>query len=105
MTFQTMYCAYLIIIYLSCLYGVLHFIFLSLLCGMTTFSTAFGSLNTQHPNMTTGAIVDVLKESGPGSTGIAFIWLEKQYYSYYKCMLCTVLNVVCRTIITLIIII
>ncbi|XP_076456354.1 putative sodium-dependent transporter YocR [Babylonia areolata] len=47
----------------------------SLIAAMTVFSTVFSSLITSQPAMTREQVVDILKDSGPASTGITFIWV------------------------------
>ncbi|XP_013385476.1 sodium-dependent dopamine transporter-like [Lingula anatina] len=47
---------------------------ISLICGMTVISTVFSSLIALSPTYTTDQIVSILKDSGPGSTGLTFIW-------------------------------
>ncbi|KAL8558241.1 hypothetical protein ACOMHN_040939 [Nucella lapillus] len=47
----------------------------SLIAGMTVFSTVFSSLIVSQPFMTQQQIIHILKDSGPASTGITFIWM------------------------------
>ncbi|XP_013385475.1 uncharacterized protein LOC106155279 [Lingula anatina] len=47
----------------------------SLICGMTIISTAFSSLVALQPTITQEDVVNILKDSGPGSTGVTFIWV------------------------------
>ncbi|XP_064597738.1 uncharacterized sodium-dependent transporter YocR-like [Liolophura sinensis] len=47
----------------------------SLICGITVFSTVFSSLALSQPHLSQSGIVDILKDSGPASTGLTFIWI------------------------------
>ncbi|ELU13568.1 hypothetical protein CAPTEDRAFT_229243 [Capitella teleta] len=47
----------------------------SLISGMLIFSTVFSTSREQNPNITDVEILDLLRETGPGSTGLTFIWL------------------------------
>lgn len=46
----------------------------SLISGITIFSTVFSSLIASTPYVTNSDIVGIIKDSGPGSTGLTFIW-------------------------------
>ncbi|KAK7091645.1 uncharacterized sodium-dependent transporter YocR-like [Littorina saxatilis] len=48
---------------------------ISLIAAMTIFSTVFSTLITTRTWMTQDQIVDILKDSGPASTGLTFIWI------------------------------
>ncbi|VDD74023.1 unnamed protein product [Mesocestoides corti] len=59
-------------------YGVLLPIFnnlVSLTCGLTIFATVFSTLIQTSPTLTIPQIVALMKESGPGSTGLTFTWI------------------------------
>ncbi|XP_060592093.1 uncharacterized sodium-dependent transporter YocR-like [Ruditapes philippinarum] len=47
----------------------------SLLCGITIFGTVFSSLMESRPYETQADIVNIMKDSGPASTGLTFIWM------------------------------
>ncbi|XP_060077714.1 uncharacterized sodium-dependent transporter YocR-like [Ylistrum balloti] len=47
----------------------------SLICGMLIFSTVFSTLIINRPFLARSDIVTILKESGPASTGLTFIWI------------------------------
>ncbi|VDD74022.1 unnamed protein product [Mesocestoides corti] len=47
----------------------------SLICGLTLFATAFSTLIQTQPTLTVPHIVAIMKESGPGSTGLSFTWI------------------------------
>ncbi|CAG5124480.1 unnamed protein product, partial [Candidula unifasciata] len=47
----------------------------SLVCGITIFAAVFSTLIASRPHYTQSDIVNVMKDSGPGSTGLTFIWL------------------------------
>nr|KAG5701508.1 hypothetical protein BaRGS_000904 [Batillaria attramentaria] len=47
----------------------------SLIAGMTVFSTVFSTLIASRPYMTQQQILEILQDSGPGSTGLTFIWI------------------------------
>ncbi|XP_052765011.1 uncharacterized sodium-dependent transporter YhdH-like [Mya arenaria] len=47
----------------------------SLLCGITIFSTVFSTLMLSRPTYTQADIVNIMKDSGPASTGLTFIWM------------------------------
>ncbi|MDX1619165.1 MAG: sodium-dependent transporter [Balneolaceae bacterium] len=49
----------------------------SLVAAMIIFSTVFGTLS---PQMTNGEILDVMKTSGPASTGLTFIWMPQLFF-------------------------
>ncbi|WP_428234716.1 sodium-dependent transporter [Gracilimonas sp.] len=48
----------------------------SLLAAIIIFSTVFGTLS---PQMGSGEILDVMKTSGPASTGLTFIWMPQLF--------------------------
>ncbi|SMO70785.1 sodium-dependent transporter [Fodinibius sediminis] len=48
----------------------------SLLAAMTIFATVFGTLGS---NMTSGEVLEVMKTSGPASTGLTFIWMPQLF--------------------------
>jgi len=48
----------------------------SLVSAMIIFSTVFGTLS---PQMGSGEILDVMKTSGPASTGLTFIWMPQLF--------------------------
>ncbi|KAL5970317.1 hypothetical protein TSMEX_001936 [Taenia solium] len=59
-------------------YGILLPIFnnlVSLTCGLTIFATVFSTLIQTSPTLTIPQIVAIMKESGPGSTGLTFTWI------------------------------
>jgi hypothetical protein len=41
---------------------------------MLMYSTVFSTAKEQYPNITDAAILGLLKETGPGSTGLTFVW-------------------------------
>ncbi|XP_053383135.1 uncharacterized sodium-dependent transporter YhdH-like [Mercenaria mercenaria] len=47
----------------------------SLICGITIFGTVFSSLMESRPAGTQADIVEIMKDSGPASTGLTFIWM------------------------------
>ncbi|KAL4217803.1 hypothetical protein ACF0H5_022542 [Mactra antiquata] len=47
----------------------------SLLCGMTIFATTFSTLLVGPSAMNETDIINIMKESGPASTGLTFIWI------------------------------
>ncbi|VDM31698.1 unnamed protein product [Hydatigera taeniaeformis] len=47
----------------------------SLVCGLMIFSTVFSTLIQTQPTLTIPQIVTIMKESGPGSTGLTFTWI------------------------------
>ncbi|VDK37141.1 unnamed protein product [Taenia asiatica] len=47
----------------------------SLTCGLTIFATVFSTLIQTSPTLTIPQIVEIMKESGPGSTGLTFTWI------------------------------
>lgn len=48
---------------------------ISLLCGITVFGTVFSTLMISRPTESQSDIIDILKDSGPASTGLTFIWM------------------------------
>ena len=46
----------------------------SLICGITVFGTVFSTLILTRGTYTRADIVDIMKDSGPASTGLTFIW-------------------------------
>ena len=48
----------------------------SLLAAMTIFATVFGTLGS---SMTNGEILDIMKTSGPASTGLTFMWMPQLF--------------------------
>lgn len=48
----------------------------SLLAAVIIFSTVFGTLS---PTMGNGEILDVMRDSGPASTGLTFIWMPQLF--------------------------
>ncbi|KAH3712231.1 hypothetical protein DPMN_071916 [Dreissena polymorpha] len=48
---------------------------ISLLCGITIFGTVFSSLIESRPSYTQADIINIMKDSGPASTGLTFIWM------------------------------
>ncbi|KAK6960043.1 sodium-dependent transporter, partial [Biomphalaria glabrata] len=53
----------------------------SLISGITIFSTVFSSLIASTPYVTNSDIVGIIKDSGPGSTGLTFIWIPVLFES------------------------
>ncbi|XP_067667839.1 uncharacterized sodium-dependent transporter YocR-like [Haliotis asinina] len=53
----------------------------SLISGITVFSTVFATLVVTQPSLTQPQIVDIIKDSGPGSTGLTFIWIPVLFSS------------------------
>ncbi|VDN97336.1 unnamed protein product, partial [Rodentolepis nana] len=47
----------------------------SIICGLTIFSTVFSTLIQTSPTLTIPQIVAIMKETGPGSTGLTFTWI------------------------------
>ncbi|KAL5109113.1 hypothetical protein TcWFU_006661 [Taenia crassiceps] len=47
----------------------------SLVCGLMLFATVFSTLIQTQPTLTISQIVTIMKESGPGSTGLTFTWI------------------------------
>ncbi|KAH9284010.1 putative sodium-dependent transporter [Echinococcus granulosus] len=47
----------------------------SLTCGLTIFATVFSTLIQTSPTLTMPQIIAIMKESGPGSTGLTFTWI------------------------------
>jgi len=54
---------------------------ISLISGMTIFACVFSTLIPLRPYYTKTDIINVLKDSGPGSTGLTFIWLPVLFQS------------------------
>ncbi|MDR8392299.1 sodium-dependent transporter [Aliifodinibius sp. S!AR15-10] len=50
---------------------------ISLVAAIIIFSTVFGTLT---PQMTNGEILNVMKTSGPASTGLTFIWMPQLFF-------------------------
>ncbi len=50
----------------------------SLIAAIIIFSTVFGTLGS---SMSNGEIVNVMKESGPASTGLTFVWMPQLFAS------------------------
>ncbi|GFR67940.1 sodium-dependent transporter [Elysia marginata] len=48
---------------------------ISLVAGMTIFSAVFSTMIELRPQYTEADIIDILTDSGPGNTGLTFIWL------------------------------
>jgi len=48
----------------------------SLLAAIIIFSTVFGTLS---PEMGSGEILDIMRDSGPASTGLTFIWMPQLF--------------------------
>ena len=71
--------------------------YFSLLCGMTIFGTVFSSLIITRPTFAQSDIIDIVKDSGPASTGLTFIWLEQSLilllYTFICSILCSLLDV------------
>uniref|UniRef100_A0A0V0J833 Uncharacterized protein n=1 Tax=Schistocephalus solidus TaxID=70667 RepID=A0A0V0J833_SCHSO len=51
----------------------------SLICAMSIFSTVFATMISTRPTLTITAIQNLMKESGPGSTGLTFTWIPVLY--------------------------
>uniref|UniRef100_A0A1I8HEX3 AA_permease domain-containing protein n=1 Tax=Macrostomum lignano TaxID=282301 RepID=A0A1I8HEX3_9PLAT len=49
--------------------------FVSLLCALTIFSTVFSTLIQTQSTLSRTGIVEIIKQSGPASTGLTFIWI------------------------------
>jgi len=49
----------------------------SLVAAVIIFSTVFGTLT---PEMSNGEILDIMKTSGPASTGLTFIWMPQLFF-------------------------
>lgn len=49
----------------------------SLLAAMTIFATVFGTLGSEFTN---GEILEVMRTSGPASTGLTFMWMPQLFY-------------------------
>ncbi|KAL3317019.1 hypothetical protein Ciccas_004325 [Cichlidogyrus casuarinus] len=47
----------------------------SMICGMTVFSTVFSSLLVDNPTLSKTSILMLMKASGPGGTGLTFTWI------------------------------
>uniref|UniRef100_A0A0X3Q0P3 Putative sodium-dependent transporter HI_0736 n=1 Tax=Schistocephalus solidus TaxID=70667 RepID=A0A0X3Q0P3_SCHSO len=47
----------------------------SLVCGLMLFATVFSTLISTEPTLTIPQIVDIMKDTGPGSTGLTFTWI------------------------------
>ncbi|VDL91953.1 unnamed protein product [Schistocephalus solidus] len=47
----------------------------SLVCGFMLFATVFSTLIATEPTFTIPQIVEIMKDSGPGSTGLTFTWI------------------------------
>ncbi|GFO06964.1 sodium dependent neurotransmitter transporter [Plakobranchus ocellatus] len=48
---------------------------ISLIAGMTIFSAVFSTMLVLRPQYTEADIINILMNSGPGNTGLTFIWL------------------------------
>ncbi|XP_061178208.1 uncharacterized sodium-dependent transporter HI_0736-like [Saccostrea echinata] len=48
---------------------------ISLICGIMLFATVFSTMIALDPNISKPGILDIMKRSGPGSTGLTFIWI------------------------------
>ncbi|KAH9498562.1 hypothetical protein Btru_007378, partial [Bulinus truncatus] len=55
---------------------------ISLIAGITIFSTVFSTLIVSTPYITNTDIVNIIKDSGPGSTGLTFIWIPVLFESF-----------------------
>ncbi|XP_064652336.1 uncharacterized sodium-dependent transporter HI_0736-like isoform X2 [Lineus longissimus] len=53
----------------------------SLIAAMTMYMTVFSSFRRTQPTITQKGIVDVLKNNGPGSSGLTFIWIPVLFSS------------------------
>ncbi|XP_071100229.1 uncharacterized sodium-dependent transporter YocR-like [Haliotis cracherodii] len=53
----------------------------SLISGITVFSTVFSAIIVTQPSLTQSQIVAIIKDSGPGSTGLTFIWIPVLFSS------------------------
>ncbi|XP_012935524.1 uncharacterized sodium-dependent transporter HI_0736, partial [Aplysia californica] len=53
----------------------------SLVSGITIFAAVFSTLVPLKPYYTQSDVINVLKDSGPGSTGLTFIWLPVLFQS------------------------
>ncbi|VDN08958.1 unnamed protein product [Dibothriocephalus latus] len=51
----------------------------SLICAMSIFSTVFATMISTRPTLTITAIQNLMKDSGPGSTGLTFTWIPVLY--------------------------
>ncbi|BHF72074.1 hypothetical protein SprV_0401513700 [Sparganum proliferum] len=51
----------------------------SLICAMSIFSTVFATMVSTRPTLTVTAIQNLMKDSGPGSTGLTFTWIPVLY--------------------------
>ncbi|PAA64796.1 hypothetical protein BOX15_Mlig022340g3 [Macrostomum lignano] len=49
--------------------------FVSMLCALTIFSTVFSTLIQTQSTLSRTGIVEIIKQSGPASTGLTFIWI------------------------------
>ncbi|KAL7060402.1 hypothetical protein AAHC03_09723 [Spirometra sp. Aus1] len=47
----------------------------SLVCGFMIFATVFSTLIATEPTLTIPQIVGIMKDTGPGSTGLTFTWI------------------------------
>ncbi|KAK6187054.1 hypothetical protein SNE40_006302 [Patella caerulea] len=54
---------------------------ISLLSAILIFSTVFSTLTLTRPQIGETQIVDIVKDSGPGSTGLTFIWIPVLFSS------------------------
>lgn len=48
---------------------------ISLICGIMLFATVFSTMIALEPTISKPGILDIMKQAGPGSTGLTFIWI------------------------------
>lgn len=56
--------------------------FVSLLCALTIFSTVFSTLIKTQDTLSRTGIVEIIKDSGPASTGLTFIWIPVLFQQF-----------------------
>ncbi|PAA61817.1 hypothetical protein BOX15_Mlig030040g1 [Macrostomum lignano] len=47
----------------------------SLICAITIFGTVFSTLVNSNPSLSRTGIVEIIKTTGPASTGLTFVWI------------------------------
>ncbi|KAL5015281.1 hypothetical protein ScPMuIL_009551 [Solemya velum] len=55
--------------------------FVSLICGIMIFATVFSTMIVAEPFFSRARIVEIMKNSGPASTGLTFIWIPVLFSS------------------------
>ncbi|KAF8572002.1 hypothetical protein P879_01949 [Paragonimus westermani] len=75
----------------------------SLVCALTIYSTVFATLIQASPTYTKSAILRIIQSTGPGSTGLTFIWMPVLFsklgrtgrvlcFMFFLCLVCAGLS-------------